>query len=111
MFFHIAPMASRPVTMLDPGGKAVASSVYNDATPAKSPLLNNSSHCAFTASISAFWASAGSDSAIKQVTVNTNRNIRKLRDFRDCLSLVGLSRTYSEAGRNVGSGDVVPCFR
>jgi hypothetical protein len=42
------------VTMLDPGGNAIASSEYSDAKPAKSPLLKNSTHFAFTASISAF---------------------------------------------------------
>jgi hypothetical protein len=44
--------------MAEPGGNAVASSVYKDPIPAKSPLLKSSIHFAFTASISAFWENA-----------------------------------------------------
>jgi hypothetical protein len=42
--FHIVPIAVLPFTMAEPGGNAVASSVYSDATPAKSPLLKKSTH-------------------------------------------------------------------
>src|SRR5262245_40423958 len=54
MPFHIAPIAALPLTIAEPGGKAMASTVYSWATPSKSPLLNNSIHFAFTASILAF---------------------------------------------------------
>jgi len=63
MLFHSASIAALPFTMPEPGGNAVASSAYSDATPAKSPLLKNSIHFEFTASISAFWANAGAMSA------------------------------------------------
>src|SRR3954471_25092150 len=42
VLFHIDPIASRPRTIAAPGGSAVASSAYNDAIPAKSPLLKKS---------------------------------------------------------------------
>src|SRR3954463_16628898 len=58
VLFHIDPIASRPRTIAAPGGSAVASSAYNDAIPAKSPLLKNSIHLAFNASISDFCAEA-----------------------------------------------------
>src|SRR3954449_6172783 len=58
VLFHIDPIASRPRTIAAPGVSAVASSAYNDAIPAKSPLLKNSIHLAFDASISDFCAEA-----------------------------------------------------
>src|SRR5258707_7514178 len=45
------------------GGTAVASAVWSDAPPAKSPWLKKSLYSASTASISAFWANAGAISA------------------------------------------------
>src|SRR5262245_7756806 len=66
MLFHSASIAALPFTMPEPGGNAVASSAYSDATPAKSPLLKKSIHFAFTASISAFWANAGALSAARK---------------------------------------------
>src|SRR5262249_8612596 len=54
MLFHILPIAARPLTMAEPGGNAVASALYSWASASKSPLLNNSAHFAFVASILAF---------------------------------------------------------
>src|SRR5262249_6364772 len=59
ILFHSASIAALPFAMLEPGGNAVASAAESDAPHAKSPLLKNSTHFAFTASISDCWANAG----------------------------------------------------
>src|SRR5438270_4555264 len=69
VLFHIEPIASRPCTIAAPGGSAVASGEYNDATPPKSPLLKKSIHLALAASISDFWAEADPiDASINTIT-------------------------------------------
>ena len=76
IFFHIAPIAALPFIMLEPGGNAVASSVYRDPTPVKSPLLNNSIHFAFTDSISAFWAKTGAVKAARSTITKESPRMR-----------------------------------